>query len=607
MAEAEMADAATKQELASNLTLDILQIVKVSQSQHGLRHGDHTRYRQYCTRRLARMYKALNFSHGRGKYQKRALSPEVVADANHLMIPLISAERAWSYAMELKTGAGNDPRKRSHMIRRLRKATVHASELVALCKQLGNAKTALEAEAYSCFMFGNFLAEQERDWSRALAKFMRARKAFEQLARVGGSEQAEVCRERIEELEPNLRYCTYKRGNSKGRDESGLDADDLAALEGESGAEDEQLKGMLSEDSEKPSASEAPTSLMWRGHEIPLRNKDARGCVAAAANQLAKLESPLTMSADRGLAIYDKAFMAYNDAKQHLRDEMAATSSVQGGSEATDRMMQIKLSDRALSVMLLEKTIERNKFLVASATAKLAGEIKLEKGEKVARPEDLVHLYNTLLRNFEELAESGPEVLRGMEGANKVEDDVRMDCMLQQALLQGQRAAALAAVHLGAGSHAEAAVLYARAAEHAAKVQDRAPKTSEIAAVAQRVQTDAKKTRCIALADGIIAHVAGQKELRSGLDSVSIQESASAGGIEAQYLLDHLDEYKSAVLGKGASKVHIMPIPPKMTPIAVNPIVLDVAGDEIVYPDLEERAAVKKTSTLRNLFSFGKR
>ena len=143
--------------------------------------------------------------------------------------------------------------------------------------------------------------------------------------------------------------------------------------------------------------------------------------------------------------------------------------------------------------------------------------------------------------------------------------------------------------------------------EHAAKVQDRAPKSSEIAAVAHKVQNDARKARCIALADGTIAHVAGQKGLRSGLDSVSIQESASAGGIEAQYLLDHLDEYKSAVLGKGASKVHIMPIPPKMTPIAVNPIVLDVAGDEIVYPDLEERAAVKKTSTLRNLFSFGKR
>ena len=153
--------------------------------------------------------------------------------------------------------------------------------------------------------------------------------------------------------EPNLRYCTYKRGNSKGGDESGLDADDLAALEGESCADDEQLKGLLSEDSGKPSASEASTSLMWRGHEIPLEIR-MRGCVATAANQLAKLESPLTMSADRGLAICDKA-MAYNDAKPHLRDEMAAASSVQGGSESTTRVMEIKLSDRALSVLLLEK------------------------------------------------------------------------------------------------------------------------------------------------------------------------------------------------------------------------------------------------------------
>ena len=33
----------SQKELVTNLTLDILQIVKVSQSQHGLRHGDHAR------------------------------------------------------------------------------------------------------------------------------------------------------------------------------------------------------------------------------------------------------------------------------------------------------------------------------------------------------------------------------------------------------------------------------------------------------------------------------------------------------------------------------------------------------------------------------------
>lgn len=129
MADAEIADA-PKQELASNLTLDILQIVKVSQSQHGLRHGDHSRYRQYCTRRLARLYKSLKFSHGRGRYQKKAVEAATVTDERYLLIPLMTAERAWSYAMELKRDAGNEPRKRAHMIRRLKKATVHAAELV---------------------------------------------------------------------------------------------------------------------------------------------------------------------------------------------------------------------------------------------------------------------------------------------------------------------------------------------------------------------------------------------------------------------------------------------------------------------------------------------
>jgi signal recognition particle subunit SRP68 len=190
--------------LASNLTLDILQIVKLSQNQHGLRHDDHGRYRQYCTRRLARVYKSLKFTHGRGKYQKKTLDAAMVKDERHLLIPLMTAERAWSYAMELKRDAGNEPRKRAHMLKRLKKATVHAAELVSLCNQVGSARTALEAEAYSSYIFGSYLTEQERDWDRALAKFMRARKAYEQLARVGGPDQAEICRERLEELEPSV-------------------------------------------------------------------------------------------------------------------------------------------------------------------------------------------------------------------------------------------------------------------------------------------------------------------------------------------------------------------------------------------------------------------
>lgn len=459
-------------------------------------------------------------------------------------------------------------------------------------------------------MFGSFLAEQERDWDRALAKFMRARKAFEQLARVGGPDQADVCRERLEELEPSLRYCTYKRGSGGGSSGAGtgsMDKEDLAALKGEGGVNDERLKAVLAEESGR--TSDTSVMAMWRGLEIPIRSREARASIANAVAQLAKLESPLTMSAERGLAIFDKAFMAYNDARQHLRDELAAASSAQsGGSDSASRLVEIKLADRALAVLVSEKTIERNKFLVSSADAKLSGEIKLEKGEKATRPEDLVHLYSTLLHNYEELAESGPEVLRGVEGAEGLEEKIRMDCMLEQALLRAQRAAALAKVHLGAGSHIEAAVLFARAAEHAVRVQERAPASSEIDIAAARFQLVARKARCTAIADGTTALLAQQRGLRTGFASVSLQDGPSSEKHqEVHYLMDHLDQYKSAVMGKGANKVHIMPIPPRMSSIGVCPIVLDVAGDDILYPDLTGRARVKKTSALRNLFSFGKR
>ena len=66
--------------------------------------------------------------------------------------------------------------------------------------------------------------------------------------------------------------------------------------------------------------------------------------------------------------------------------------------------------------------------------------------------------------------------------------------------------------------------------------------------------------------------------------------------------MESLDEYKPAVLGKGASKVHIMPIPNRMESLAVRPIVLDVAGDEIVYPTLTHRSHGRRAALLETSF-----
>jgi signal recognition particle subunit SRP68 len=44
------------------------------------------------------------------------------------------AERAWSYAMQLRQEANTEPRKKFHLISRLQKATTHALQLQTLCE-----------------------------------------------------------------------------------------------------------------------------------------------------------------------------------------------------------------------------------------------------------------------------------------------------------------------------------------------------------------------------------------------------------------------------------------------------------------------------------------
>lgn len=49
-------------------------------------------------------------------------------------IPLMLAERAWSYAMQLRVEANTEPRKKFHLVSRLRKAASYALQLQKLCE-----------------------------------------------------------------------------------------------------------------------------------------------------------------------------------------------------------------------------------------------------------------------------------------------------------------------------------------------------------------------------------------------------------------------------------------------------------------------------------------
>ncbi|KAI5651758.1 RNA-binding signal recognition particle 68 domain-containing protein [Phthorimaea operculella] len=169
------------------LSIEILRLTKDAQQQHGLRHGDYQRYRGYCSRRLRRLRKVLKIPQGdRRHYRRRDVTTTHLtgnnAESRLLCVPLLQAERAWAHAMQLRQEANTEPRKKFHLVSRLKKASAHAQTLLQLCEQSGvcDARTQLEAGAYAAWLGGVLLLELQQ-WRAAAESLQRASLVLDKL------------------------------------------------------------------------------------------------------------------------------------------------------------------------------------------------------------------------------------------------------------------------------------------------------------------------------------------------------------------------------------------------------------------------------------------
>ena len=72
----------------SNVSLEILEIVSTGQREHGMKHRDYARYRAYCARRLARLYKTCKMKHGKGRFVQQPLVANAITDERTLLVPV---------------------------------------------------------------------------------------------------------------------------------------------------------------------------------------------------------------------------------------------------------------------------------------------------------------------------------------------------------------------------------------------------------------------------------------------------------------------------------------------------------------------------------------
>ncbi|KAF9668107.1 hypothetical protein SADUNF_Sadunf15G0093600 [Salix dunnii] len=592
-----------------------------AQMQHGLRHGDYARYRRYCTARLRRLYKSLKFTHGRGKYTRRAINESTVTEVRcvlliiafflifchdynlsclkknrYLHMVLYTAERAWSHAMEKRQLLdGPNAKQRIYLIGRLRKAVKWADLFSRLCAAKGDSRTSLEAEAYASYMNGLLLFEQDRNWDTALKNFISSRlfsslsylvnittvftlAVYEELGKYGALENQVLCRERVEELEPSIRYCRHKIGKSN------LKTSELLQIGEMDGPALDLFKAKLEAAMAEARSQQAAslTEFHWLGHRFPISNAKTRVAILKAQELEKDLHGPAadSLPAEKKLAVFDKIFTAYHEARSFIRSDLVSAGNADSVKDELNGL------DKAVSAVLGQRTIERNQLLVSIAKSKLTRR-RDDKNEKVTKPEELVRLHDLLLQNTADLSDLVSS------GRDRKPEEVAFaeDCVLRSTAFRAQRCFYLAKSYSSAGKRTEAYVLYCHArslAENALKKFQSVTGTDEVTIKELKtLYNECRANSCIEHATGIMEHEKVSENLSKKVSTISLS------GVDKKvekFLLEKLDVYESAVGEPNVKSVpRIEVFPPAFQSTPRNPIVLDLAYNCIDFPSLENR------------------
>ncbi|MCL7039798.1 hypothetical protein MKW94_011340 [Papaver nudicaule] len=563
-------------------SINVLQLLKSAQMQHGLRHGDYTRYRRYCTARLRRLYKSLKFTHGQGKYNKKAITESTVTEVRYLHVLLYTAERAWSHAMEKRQlPNGPAPCQRIYLIGRLRKAVKWATLFAQLCAVKGDSRTSLEAEAYASFMKGTLLFELEQNWDTALMNFKSARAVYEQLGKYGDIENQVLCRERVQELDPNINYCSIKAGKSN------IKTSELADMGQMEGPALDLFKAKLEAvmDEARSQQAASMTEFNWLGHRFPVANAKTRVSILKAQELEKDLHGSAAVPAEKKVVMYDKIFAAYHEARSCIRKDLVNAGDTENVKDDLSGL------DKAVSAVLGQRTIERNQLLVSIAKSKFSRN-RDDKVEKATKPEGLVRLFDLLIQNTSDLS----DLVTSRRDSTPEEVAFAEEFALKNQVFRAERCFYLAKSYSLAGKRAEAYVLYGRARSLAESTLQKLKAMSsfdkDMIQDLEVLYNNSRSNICIEHAAGIMEEEKAPGMLAKGVSSISLTED---GKKVEKFLLENLDVYEPSVADPNTKGVpHIEPFPPAFQSVPRNPIVLDIAFNSIEFPSLDSRMKKEK-------------
>ncbi|PKC00576.1 hypothetical protein RhiirA5_505109, partial [Rhizophagus irregularis] len=598
---------------STTFSLDILALTNEARNTYGLRHQDYSRYRQYCTQKVHRLRKSLNFTHGKGKsFQKKEISNIVVNDARYLRIVLFDTERAWSYAMELKreSRSSGDVRKKHHLIKRLKKAAKCGEQLEKLCSRDSNivdTRTYFEAQAYSALMSGYFLFEKQ-SWQAALDRFAAARTIYEKLSKAGSSHQEILCQSAIDDIDPNIRFCAFKL---KLGTDSNTGVEDLVKITiGKNkgvGLDllEAEVESVLAQTRQEKAA--ALTSISWRGRVVPLKNADLAICILRAREATTNLENASDANAEEAtkMELFDLLLEAYGDAekftKNAVKEDAEATAKIKS-SKSEQVSADLNFVYNYVAYNYLSRRIQRNLMLVSSLRLSLENHEHVEEERLVGgKYQDIVKLYDNVLQSLTEISD-----------LSAVHNDVNLSREIDSKIwyYKAWRTLYVASAYSALNKEWEAILLYERAKEYNAQARaslsQLIPDKDDILVVTSKeiaeLENILRGLKCKARAAW---HIGLDSFLTKKMGELSFDDKSKADSNidnrDEPSLSKRLSQYPSSLSMKN---VRLIDFPPEFTPIPAKPLFFDIAFNYVDFPStLSQRAGRKAPTSFGNIFN----
>ncbi|KAG5682074.1 hypothetical protein PVAND_011456 [Polypedilum vanderplanki] len=536
-------------------TLEVLRMIRDMQQQHGLRHGDYQRYRGYCTRRVKRLRKNLNLPQGdRKHFKKKEVNINHLESKNsnekYIHIPLILAERCWAYAMQLRQEANSEPRKKYHLISKLKKACVYSRQLLFLANtSFCDARTKLEAEAYDSWIHGSFYFELNQ-WKEAAEYLKKTQIVYENLLKALPEEEQTIYRAKIDELSPSLRYCSYNIGENASVNDLleiqrvGL-LDNLGALVAQTRTEQ----------------TDAFQSTEWRGRKITVRPQKVRMFLLSVQDLDKSIEKAKEFQAK--IDIIENVLLDCKDAVLALKDEIRNDPKNRvSNQEGQLSGMQFLLS--YIQYIRMKLTLERNLYLI--------GQLKQNKEDdgttKKSRPQDISRLYEIILQNISEMQQ-----LNGLENDTEYQNEIKDLANAFKAF----RCYYIALTLVNLKRWKEAVAMYERSTKYAT----------------QAIKAKVHEFNLQADLNELLKNIEGNKfsaHAYSVLESDNQDETVFYGKTQktTKPLLERLNQYvEDPTLN--SKNPNVYKLTPEMEAIPCKPLFFDLALNFIEFPSLDDK------------------